>query len=239
MISFPEMLLRLVLALLLGALIGFERESHAHDAGLRTLALVSLGSSLFTIISAYGFMGLLGIPHIQLDPTRIASYIIAGIGFLGAGTIFTSRNQERVKGLTTAACIWIVAAIGMACGAGLLLEAVVVTILTLIVLTVLRYMERLLLPKASAPSKHLSIEATADSDELIDEVYSILTKTNIRVETLNVHTEQNSKTIEISCRPPNATTLAHAVGQLSALPGVHAVHSELHGTSVGNMLSSS
>src|SRR5436305_11483399 len=136
MISFPTILLRLTVALVLGAIVGFERERKEHGAGMRTIALVTLGSALFTIISAYGFMSLLGIPHITLDPTRIASYIIAGIGFLGAGTIFLSRQSDRVKGLTTAAAIWVIAAIGMACGAGLLWEASAVTIMTLLILIV-------------------------------------------------------------------------------------------------------
>src|SRR6266516_3325611 len=82
MISFPLILLRLVLALVLGALVGLERESTEHPAGMRTNALVSLGSALFTIISAYGFASLLSTLHIQVDPTRIASYVVAGIGFL-------------------------------------------------------------------------------------------------------------------------------------------------------------
>src|SRR3989442_3680496 len=124
MISFPLILLRLVLALVLGALVGLERESTEHPAGMRTNALVSLGSALFTIISAYGFAGLLSTLHIQVDPTRIASYVVAGIGFLGGGSIVVGRNSDKVKGLTTAAAIWVVAAIGMACGVGLLGEAV-------------------------------------------------------------------------------------------------------------------
>ena len=112
MISFPEILLRLAVALMLGAVIGFEREQKEHAAGLRTLALVSLGCALFTIISAYGFLELLTIPHTTIDPTRIASYIVAGIGFLGGGTIFLSQQNEKVKGLTTAAKIqWQVAVI--------------------------------------------------------------------------------------------------------------------------------
>src|SRR5712692_856318 len=134
MITFPTILLRLCLALVLGTVVGFERESREHAAGMRTNALVSLGSSLFTIISAFGFMDLLSIAHVQLDPTRIASYIVAGIGFLGAGSIFFSQGKNNVKGLTTAATIWIVAAIGMACGAGLLLEAITTSLLTLVIL---------------------------------------------------------------------------------------------------------
>jgi len=98
MISFPVILLRLAVALLLGAVVGFEREQKEHAAGLRTLALVSLGCALFTIVSAYGFLELLAIPHTTIDPTRIASYIVAGIGFLGGGTIFLSRQNEKVKG---------------------------------------------------------------------------------------------------------------------------------------------
>src|SRR5258708_7055630 len=120
MISFSTIVLRLIVALLLGAVIGFEREYRQHVAGMRTTALIALGSALFTIISAYGFFNLLGVAHIQLDPTRIASYIIAGIGFLGGGVIFFQQGKDRVRGLTTAAAIWVIAAIGMACGAGLL-----------------------------------------------------------------------------------------------------------------------
>src|SRR5438552_12780833 len=134
MISFPESLLRLGTALLLGAVVGLERESSEHSAGMRTNALVALGSALFTVISAFGFLSMLSIPHIQLDPTRIASYIVAGIGFLGGGAILHQQAKEQVKGLTTAAAIWVVAAIGMACGAGFLWEATATTLLALIVL---------------------------------------------------------------------------------------------------------
>src|SRR6266567_9612720 len=155
MISFPEILLRLAVALLLGAVVGFEREQKEHAAGLRTLALVSLGCALFTIISAYGFLELLTIPHTTIDPTRIASYIVAGIGFLGGGTIFLSRQNEKVKGLTTAATIWVIAAIGLACGAGLLLEALATTVLMLFVLVLLPIVERAILPRSLSSTHHL------------------------------------------------------------------------------------
>src|SRR2546430_4346157 len=133
MYSFLTILLRLGLAVFLGALIGFERESREHAAGMRTNALVSLGSCLFTIISAFGFMDLLSIAHVQLDPTRIASYVVAGIGFLGAGSIFLQPQTNRLKGLTTAATIWLLAAIGMACGAGLIVVAVASKLLGMVV----------------------------------------------------------------------------------------------------------
>src|SRR5947208_16508245 len=154
---FLTILLRLGLAMVLGALVGFERERREHAAGMRTNALVALGSCLFTIISAFGFLDFLGTLHVQIDPTRIASYVVAGIGFLGAGSIFLSRDTNTVKGLTTAATVWLVAAIGMACGAGLLAVAVVATVLGLIVLIVLRLVEHLLLPHQHSTKQRLQI----------------------------------------------------------------------------------
>jgi len=119
---------RLAVGLVLGALIGFEREFHRQPAGFRTHALVALGSALFTIISAYGFAGS------TVDPTRIAAQIVSGIGFIGAGTILQHRGN--IRGLTTAASLWSVAAIGMAAGAGLVVIAVIGTALILVVLNV-------------------------------------------------------------------------------------------------------
>lgn len=126
---------RLAIGLLLGALIGFEREFHRQPAGFRTHALVALGSALFTIISAYGFAGSV------VDPTRIAAQIVSGIGFIGAGTILHHRGG--IRGLTTAASLWSVAAIGMAAGAGLLVMAVIGTLLILIVLNLFDRIEDL------------------------------------------------------------------------------------------------
>src|SRR2546429_8291018 len=167
MITFPTILLRLGLALVLGTVVGFERESREHAAGMRTNALVSLGSCLFTIISAFGFMDLLGIAHVQLDPTRIASYVVAGIGFLGAGSIFLQPQANKVKGLTTAATIWLLAAIGMACGAGVLVVAVVATLMGLVVLVGLRMGEHLFLPHQSSGAQHITIQATSITGQLI------------------------------------------------------------------------
>ena len=118
---------RLTAGLILGELIGFEREIHRQPAGFRTHSLVALGSALFTILSIYGF------PGPGVDPTRIAAQIVSGIGFIGAGTIL--RHRGGIRGLTTAASLWSVAAIGMAAGAGLLLLSVVGTVLILVVLS--------------------------------------------------------------------------------------------------------
>lgn len=231
MISFPIMLLRLAVALVLGAVIGFEREQKEHGAGMRTLALVSLGSALFTIVSAYGFLDLLvGIPRLVIDPTRIASYIVAGIGFLGAGTIFLSREKEKVKGLTTAATIWVIAAIGLACGAGLLWEATATTILTLFVLVLLQFLERAILTRSSSSSSthHLHIEALSVSGQLLASVYNICMRNKVTIEKLHVHAEQGGEAIEFICNVPGEGTLAKVVGELHALPGVNAIHANLH-----------
>ena len=227
MISFTEMLLRLGLALVLGALIGLEREHGEHAAGLRTLSLVSLGSSLFTIISAYAFTGLLSIPHTQIDPTRIASYVVAGIGFLGGGAIFLSQN--RVKGLTTAAAIWLVAALGLACGAGLYVAAATATALALIVLIGLRYVEHRLLPPQfyTTNMHHIQVEATSVAGPFIGQVYDACARSHITVETLELHTEKEVETVSVTCQIVDAATLAHSIDELRALPGVRAVNTHL------------
>ncbi|HEX9976344.1 MAG TPA: MgtC/SapB family protein [Dehalococcoidales bacterium] len=121
-----EMALRLVLAAALGAIIGYQRERAGKPAGLRTHMLISIGSALFTVASAFGFTG-------TVDPTRIAAGIVTGIGFLGAGAIL-HREGGIVAGLTTAATIWVSAAIGLAAGAGLYVISAVTTALVMIVL---------------------------------------------------------------------------------------------------------
>jgi putative Mg2+ transporter-C (MgtC) family protein len=133
-----HVVLRLVVAAVLGGAIGIERELRDREAGIRTHLLVSLGSALFTIVSAYAFHSFLasGATVVRADPTRIAAQIVTGIGFLGAGAII--REGLSVRGLTTAATLWVVAAIGMACGAGWYWAALVTTALTLFALWPLR-----------------------------------------------------------------------------------------------------
>jgi putative Mg2+ transporter-C (MgtC) family protein len=119
-----EMVLRILLAMALGAIIGFQRGKAEKPAGMRDLILISAGSALFTVVSIYGF---------GADPARVAAGIVTGIGFLGAGAIIR-RGEGGVRGLTTAATIWITAGIGLAAGAGMYVIAAVVTFLVLMVL---------------------------------------------------------------------------------------------------------
>jgi putative Mg2+ transporter-C (MgtC) family protein len=129
---------RLVVAAALGGAVGIERELRDREAGLRTHLLVSSGSALFTLVSAYGFHDFLTQSGslVQTDPTRIAAQIVTGIGFLGAGAII--REGLSIRGLTTAATLWVVAAIGMACGAGYYAAAITATVLTIFALWPLR-----------------------------------------------------------------------------------------------------
>lgn len=130
-----EFVLRLLAATLMGAAIGLEREYHAKEAGVRTHLLVALGSCMFMILSIYGFDMILDRDNVSLDPSRIASQVVTGIGFIGAGTIILQK--QMVRGLTTAAGLWVTAAIGLACGNGMYILAVVTTAVVLLSLGLL------------------------------------------------------------------------------------------------------
>jgi len=116
-----EMILRFLLAVALGAGIGYQRERAGKAAGLRTHILVSSGAALFTLVSIYGFSGAI------VDISRVAAGVVVGIGFIGAGVILRGQREKEVAGLTTAATIWITAAIGLAAGAGMYLISVIAT----------------------------------------------------------------------------------------------------------------
>ena len=135
-----EFIIRIFIAALLGGFIGLEREYREKAAGLRTHFLVALGSALFMIVSAFGFEGVLKDPNMRLDVSRIAAQVVSGIGFIGAGTIIFQKNA--VRGLTTAAGVWVTAAIGLACGAGMYLLATISTILVLVGMEAFNYVLR-------------------------------------------------------------------------------------------------
>jgi putative Mg2+ transporter-C (MgtC) family protein len=116
----------LTLAFVLSALVGLEREIRQKSAGLRTYTLVGVSAALFMLISKYGFMDILASNRIVLDPSRVAAQVVSGIGFIGGGVIFMRRDV--VRGLTTAASVWLAAALGMACGAGLPVLAIATTL---------------------------------------------------------------------------------------------------------------
>ncbi|MBO0709101.1 MAG: MgtC/SapB family protein [Candidatus Dormibacteraeota bacterium] len=136
----------LALALVLSAAIGLEREMRLKDAGLRTHTLVGTGAALFILVSKFAFYDVVQPGHVLLDPSRVAAQIVSGIGFLGAGLIFVRRDS--VRGLTTAATIWLCAAVGTAAGGGMWLIAVVATVMYFLVAIGFPYLQKAL-PRSS------------------------------------------------------------------------------------------
>lgn len=161
-----EMLLRLLTAAALGSLIGFERERLLWAAGIRTHMLVCVGSCLIMIVSQYGFSSILTEKNVVLDPSRIAAQVVSGIGFLGAGAILA--RGEIVKGLTTAASIWTVAAVGLAVGGGLYLAASTSTVIILIILAGIKPLEEAY--RSRNQSCQLKVEVEVDNGSLTPEV---------------------------------------------------------------------
>ncbi len=127
--NFLEIIPRLLLAAALGAGIGYQRERANKPAGLRTHALICLGSALFTVVSIFGFGE-------GADPSRVAAAVVTGMGFIGAGVIVRGLREEHVVGLTTAASVWVTAAIGLACGVGFYLVAVIIAVIVVLVLLI-------------------------------------------------------------------------------------------------------
>jgi putative Mg2+ transporter-C (MgtC) family protein len=181
MISEWEMILRIVLAAACGTVIGLEREWRDRAAGLRTHMLVCVGSAVFMIISAYGFAGWAEAVNITgtrgpiamfADPARISAQVVSGIGFLGAGVIWRSRGGTH--GLTTAATLWVMAAVGMAAGIGWYLLALVSTITVLFVLLVLRLLGAKV--RAYSQMDTIGLQARLASGEIIQDVLDICTQ---------------------------------------------------------------
>lgn len=159
--------IRLVVALLLGGLIGIEREFRAKDAGFRTHFLVSVGSALFCVVSQYGF------GEEMKDASRVAAQVVSGIGFLGAGMIILQKNV--IRGLTTAAGLWVTAAIGLACGSGMLMVALIATTLVLLGLEVLHCV----IPNMG--SSTMSLTFTAPTKASVMEVIEKIKKDSIEL----------------------------------------------------------
>ena len=163
---------RLITAMVLGGLIGIEREFRSKDAGFRTHFLVALGSALFTVVSQYGF-------GIDLkDSSRVAAQVVSGIGFLGAGTIIFQKNM--VRGLTTAAGLWVTAAIGLACGTGLYIVAAITTTLVLVGLESLHTF----IPQLGKAAVELGF--TSESKKTVAEVLKRLKAEDIEVSTFEM-----------------------------------------------------
>ena len=205
-----EALLRLALAGALGGLIGLERELREREAGLRTHLLVALGAALFTIVSAYGFVS------IRTDPTRIAAQIVTGIGFLGAGAII--RQGSSIRGLTTAATLWVVAAVGMAAGAGYYSAALIATAIVLLALWPLRIGAYLVLKRFRTEDGRLLIELPVGirPGALIDEIE----KSGARISAIEVSREGDRRRLEVDVILPRTVAAPHLVTRVADVPDV-------------------
>jgi len=218
-----DLLLRLGAAALLGSLIGLERQRLDKAAGLRTHMLVSVGSALVMIVSAYGFDQVLQPGRVALDPSRVAAQVVSGIGFLGAGTIVV--RKQSVHGLTTAASIWAVAGIGMAAGGALYLAATVATLLMLVILALVKPLEDRLLGKGHLDRRTVSLIVTQPFElEAIESRFC-----QARVEFFGVRVRDGAtpgeREIEVTCGPAPASTALRLAGQLKELAGVLEVSS--------------
>ena len=226
MVPHGLILARLLLALVCGGLIGFEREFRGQSAGMKTLSLVSLGSALITVVSIYGFRDVISAtPKSSFDPSRIAAQIVTGVGFLGAGAILLRRDV--VRGLTTAASVWLVAGIGLSAGAGLSIEAIAATVIALLALLVLRPIEQRIFPAHSAHRVRLRVEpATADA-EVLAQMRAIFARTGVGVQSLELRPTRNGQIIDVSCRVRRQEDLVTALTDLHALTPIKAMRADL------------
>lgn len=224
MLSNSHLIARLLLAALLGSLIGLERERLQWAAGLRTHMLVCVGSTLIMIVSSFGFSDILGHPDVVLDPSRVAAQVVSGIGFLGAGTILLRR--EVVRGLTTAASLWTVAAIGLAVGGGLYTAAISATVLILGILIGLKPLERRF---AARHQQVRSLSLKFDSRMTTQtDIEAALAKGGIWVQHFEVVQDEDSTRpkVHLVIRGSAVDDIAEVIEYLQSLPGVDQVGPE-------------
>ena len=216
-LSWPHVLLRLSMAAALGGAIGMERELRERQAGLRTHLVVCLGSALFTLVSAYGFHEFLvsGGSLVRTDPTRIAAQIVSGIGFLGAGAII--RQGLSVRGLTTAATLWLVAAIGMATGAGYYSAALFTTVGALLTLGPLRIAAYKIVHRYRPDVDRLLVEIPAGGSP--GPVIEAVERSGGRVRSLEIAQEGDRRSIavDVELAGLEAPAVVAAVGEIDGV----------------------
>jgi putative Mg2+ transporter-C (MgtC) family protein len=224
--------LELAIAFVLALLIGVEREARQKSAGIRTYTLVGLGSALFVLISKYGFMDVLG-EHVQVDPSRVAAGIVTGLGFIGGGLIFV--RQDAVRGLTTAASVWLVAAVGSAAGAGLPVLAAITTGLYFVVMYALRPLQ--LIVHRVHPDVHGLRVTYVDGRGLLRQIIDVATSDGFAIEDL---TTTQAATVQVGSgrgreEAPEQTpggrlvTVLLVLSGRGQLPSLNAALSELDG----------
>lgn len=221
MLSHSEEILRLIVAAVLGGLIGLERERLNWAAGLRTHMLVCVGATLFMIVSAFGFAEIRTQPAVGLDPSRVAAQVVSGIGFLGAGNIVLRR--EAVRGLTTAASLWTVAAVGLAVGGGMYVAAVAATVIILGILAGLKPLEGRMFTGVAKQPSGISVviqrgqTSVADIEALAEQNRLIITHITVR------HKAAEESEVQFHMRKATVTAVSNFVQKLQGSPGVRKV----------------
>jgi putative Mg2+ transporter-C (MgtC) family protein len=217
-LHWADALLRLAVAAGLGGAVGLERELREREAGFRTHMLVSVGSALFTIAGAYGFRDFLvsGGNIVRADPTRIAAQIVTGIGFLGAGAII--RQGLSVRGLTTAATLWVVAAIGLTVGAGYYWAAVFTTVIALVSLGPLRIVAHRVVSRFRPESGRLLVQLPtgASPGPVVTEVERL----GARLDSLEISQEADRRNVELDVALPAGADMPGIVARLADVEDV-------------------
>jgi putative Mg2+ transporter-C (MgtC) family protein len=221
-----EMVLRLLLAAAFGGIVGMERGSGDRPAGFRTHILVCAGSALIMLVSMYGFEGFDKVPFEypkNRDSARIAAQVVSGIGFLGAGTIL--HEGITVRGLTTAASLWMISAIGLATGAGMYLIGAAATLITFITLTAFHSVEkRFAVVNSKSDKKYIRV-VTANIPGIVARVATFLAQNDIKVKTINVQnsTLSDKVVLELYLKFSKETDLALMMDGLQQIEGIKSI----------------
>lgn len=222
-----DIIWRLGLALMLSSAIGIEREIGQKAAGLRTYSLVGVGSAVFMLVSIYGFNDLIGQAHTALDPSRVAAQIVSGIGFIGGGIIFV--RSDTVRGLTTAAGVWVTAAVGMACGGNLPLIAITTTLIYFVVAYLYPQLVHILPRSRYAPSELRLVYL--DGQGLLRAALAQCAQRGFSISDLSIKQEKNGNrngrqpshvTVELEVRGQGS--VAQLASELHELDGIVDVH---------------
>ena len=231
-LTWYEFAIRLGAATLLGGAIGVERErttGFQRAAGLRTMALVALGSCLIMLVSAYGFTTFTSAVYAKVDPSRIAAQVVSGIGFLGAGAILLRKNV--IRGLTTAAAIWVVAGLGLACGVGFYLPALITTAFGLVILEALRPLERRLFPVRGYYPIRVTLASGTSPGDVMSSIYAVFERNQTALLALELHAGRRGEVLELRCRAASQQGVVQTLVELRSLPGIGAVRAQLRGIS--------
>ena len=216
MLSWTEIIIRLALASLFGALIGLERERKDWSAGLRTHMMVCVGSCLIMIVSAFGFTDILGTANVTLDPSRIAAQVVSGIGFIGAGAILFIK-QGTIRGLTTASGLWTVAAIGLATGGGMYFAASATTIIALIILWALQPLERRFFNKFKHKTLRIITTLSVNNTELLN---SLLNKDELKIESFTLEKSGDEFVFQLKFESVDTTNISTIISELKEDPTI-------------------